>query len=132
MSSDGLLTGGGIAGGIASVVLVGRLALDAWRARREHPNTPPRIAPAVADAEATNALLLSALREERREVKRLSSRVSELELHNTALYTQIRTQREEYEREVAGLRAQLRDLIDRLDAFQQRLSDDHPAKGEKG
>lgn len=124
-TTQGLLTGGGIAGIIVAVGALGRLGLDWFKQRSDTPlrNTSA----AVTDAEATNAMLLSALKEERTEVGRLGKRIKDLETQNGELYQQIRDQRRDYEREVAELRDQLRMVSERLEDFQQRLRTDPPA-----
>jgi len=123
-TTQGVLTGGGIAGIIVAVVAVGRLTLDWLRQRSDGP--VKHTTAAVADAEATNAMLLSSLREEREETARLSVRIEDLETQNGQLYQQIRDQRRDYEREVADLRNQLRTVSERLEEFQQRLRTDPP------
>lgn len=123
-ATSGLLTGGGIAGILVAAAYLGRLALD-WLKQR-HDGPPARTTAAVTDAEATNAILLSSLREEREEVQRLSHEVAELRTQNGHLYQQMRQQRKDYEREVSELRAQLRALTDRLESFQHRLQSDPP------
>ena len=79
-ATSGLLTGGGIAGILVAIAYLGRLALD-WLKQR-HDGPPARATAAVTDAEATNAILLSSLREEREEVQRLSHEVAELRTPN--------------------------------------------------
>lgn len=123
-ATSGLLTGGGIAGILVALAYLGRLALD-WIKQR-HDGPAAKVTAAVTDAEATNAILLSSLREEREEVQRLSHEVAELRTQNGHLYQQMRQQRKDYEREVTELRAQLRALTDRLESFQHRLQADPP------
>ncbi|HET7388367.1 MAG TPA: hypothetical protein VFJ19_17070 [Nocardioidaceae bacterium] len=123
MDVSGILTGGGTAGLIVAVAYVGKIIID-WRKGRPAPGA--KATAAVADASATNAILLGSLREEREEVQRLSAEVAELRTQNASLYQQMREQRRDYEAEVAGLRKQLQELTSKVEAFQQRLRTDPP------
>ena len=123
-ATSGLLTGSGIAGLLLGLAYLGRLGLDWLKQRKDGPRVTTTAA--VTDAEATNAILLSSLREEREEVQRLSHEVAELRTQNGHLYQQMREQRKDYEREVASLRTHLREVSDQLDALQQRLRTDPP------
>ena len=123
-ATSGLLTGSGIAGLLLGLAYLARVVLDWLKQRGEGPRV--KTTAAVTDAEATNAILLSSLREEREEVQRLSHEVAELRTQNGHLYQQMREQRKDYEREVASLRTHLREVSDQLDALQHRLQADPP------
>lgn len=113
-----LLTSGGITGLLVVAVYLGRLLLD-WRKTKDDARaTMPR---AIADAETANALLLSALKEEREDNRRLAGQVEELQVQNSLLWDRLRAQRREYEAEVSELRAQLSDFQQRLEDFQRRI-----------
>lgn len=119
-----LLTGGGIAGIVMASVYMGRLGLDWWSTKTAQPRV--RSSAAVNDAAAANALLLTALREEREEVQRLSQRVNTVEAENARLYDERRQIRLAYESEIQELRGELNALNDRLESFQQKVRDENP------
>jgi chromosome segregation ATPase len=121
---DSLLAGGGLAGLLTAIAY----AYKQIMASRREDDTIPQVAAAAAvtDAQATNAMLLAALKSERDEVQQLSKEVGELRVANTNLYTQLRQQRAEYEAELSALRGQLTEVSDRLALLQSRLSTDMP------
>jgi uncharacterized protein involved in exopolysaccharide biosynthesis len=121
---DSLLAGGGLAGLLTAIAY----AYKQIMASRREDDTIPQVAAAAAvtDAQATNAMLLAALKSERDEVQQLSKEVGELRVANSNLYAQLRQQRAEYETELSALRGQLTEVSDRLAVLQTRLSTDLP------
>jgi septal ring factor EnvC (AmiA/AmiB activator) len=121
---DTLLAGGGLAGLLTAIAYAYRQIMAS---RREDDAIPAAAsAAAVTDAQATNAMLLAALKSERQEVQQLSREVGELRVANTELYAQLRQQRSEYEAELSALRGQLTEVSERLGVLQSRLSTDLP------
>lgn len=121
---DTLLAGGGLAGLLTALAYAYRQI----KAAQNDDETIPAAASAAAvtDAQATNAMLLAALKSERQEVQQLSREVGQLRAANTDLYAQLRQQRAEYETELSALRGQLTEVSDRLAVLQTRLSSDLP------
>lgn len=118
-----VLTGGGLAGLIIAVGYAGKQAVDFYREHNASAGSPSQ---EVTDAVATNAMLVTALKEERTEVQRLSDRVNDLEQQNIGLYDKMRIQREHYEAELQELRGQLKHVSDRLQEMQERLRNEMP------
>ena len=98
---DQLITGGGVAGLVVSVVYVGRLALDWLKDKRTAPITAASAH--VGDAATANAVLVKSLEALQAENGRLVSRVQYLEAEDARKDSKI----SELEARLSGIAAEL-------------------------
>lgn len=115
---DALLQLGGPFALIGAIVIAAKYGVDAmnaWRAGR------PTKVPQISDAATTNALLLSALKSERKNGEEKDRRISELETNVDSLRKMLYDQSDNYERELLDLRRQLEYVTVRLENMQARI-----------
>jgi chromosome segregation ATPase len=113
---------GGVGGALASGAYALKMLVEARVEARK--NSADMRSTPVSDAATANAILLSALQEERAETQRLSRRVDELQEDNAELHAQIARQRRDYEAEIRELRGQIAEFAAKLENLQMRIQND--------